>query len=244
MLKKMIRRLIGEHLVYRFLFDEGIRENVCRKAFFYNAFKALAFNGIDGDYVEFGCNGAMTFSSAYRESRRHNHKAHLWGFDSFQGLPARQGVEDEHPRWNEGALSTSLARFHELCSAKGIPRTDYTVVPGFYDETLAKSATMDKPQNIALAYIDCDMYSSTKTVLKFLMPRIKHGMIIAFDDYFCWSPTQPAGERRAMLEVLDSNTQWNLVPYMQFSWGGVSFYVENKNYAKSMRPDRQMVLKK
>ena len=62
-------------------------------------------------------------------------------------------------------------------------------------------APTDRPANIALAFIDCDMYSSTRSVLGFLMPRLKHGMIIAFDDYFCWiRRPQPSGERRAMLD--------------------------------------------
>ena len=51
-----------------------------------------------------------------------------------------------------------------------------------------------------MAYIDCNLYSSTVTVLEFLAPRLKHGMIVAFDDYFCWSPTQVSGERFALHE--------------------------------------------
>jgi hypothetical protein len=86
----------------------------------------------------------------------------------------------------------------------------------------------DAPVNIALAFIDCDMYSSTKSVLRFLMPRLKHGMIIAFDDYFCWSATQVSGERRAMLEAFGRNEKWQLLPYMQFGYHGQSFVVEDK----------------
>ncbi len=32
-----------------------VRERLCRREFFYNAFRALSFNGIGGDYAEFGC---------------------------------------------------------------------------------------------------------------------------------------------------------------------------------------------
>jgi hypothetical protein len=46
------------------------------------------------------------------------------------------------------------------------------------------------------------MYSSTRTVLSFLESRLKHGMIVAFDDYFCWSSTQISGERRAFVEFV------------------------------------------
>lgn len=127
----------------------------------------------------------------------------------------------------------SLDQFHDICAASGIPRSEYHVVPGFYDETLPAMSPTDEPKNIALAYIDCDLYSSTKTVLEFLMPRLKHGMIIAFDDYFCWSKSEISGERRAMLEFFTNNATWALVPYMQFGWGGNSFVVEDRRIAET-----------
>ena len=81
--------------------------------------------------------------------------------------------------------------------------------------------------------IDCDLYSSTKTVLEFLMPRLKHGMIIAFDDYFCWSATQISGERKAMMELFSKDCRWEMVPYMQFGWHGNSFVIEDKKISSS-----------
>ncbi len=181
------------------IFDVSMQDRVWKQQFFYNAFRALAFNRIDGDYAEFGCWSGSSFWLAHLESRRHGHNAHLWAFDSFQGL--RQG---------------------------GIPTSAYGVVPGFYHDTLDQMSAGDAPVNIALAFIDCDMYSSTKSVLRFLMPRLKHGMIIAFDDYFCWSATQVSGERRAMLEAFGRNEKWQLLPYMQFGYHGQSFVVEDK----------------
>ena len=89
----------------------------------------------------------------------------------------------------------------------------------------------DQPVNIALAYLDCDLYSSTCEVLKFLLPRLKHGMIVAFDDYFCWSAERPSGERQAMLEYLGDNDRWHLLPYVQFGWHGQSFVVEDRHLA-------------
>jgi hypothetical protein len=97
----------------------------------------------------------------------------------------------------------------------------------------------DAPINIALAYIDCDLYSSTKVVLQFLMPRLKHGMIIAFDDYFCWSTTQISGERMAMIESFSNNSQWELVPYIPFGWHGQSFVVEDKSLTNHIHSNSQ-----
>ena len=61
-----------------------------RREFLRKALMALEFNGITGDYAEFGCCGAMTFCIVHTilAKRRGDAKFHLWAFDSFQGLPA------------------------------------------------------------------------------------------------------------------------------------------------------------
>lgn len=222
-MKSMILKRVMEYA-----FNVPLRETLRRREFFFNAFKALSFNGIDGDYAEFGCYSGTTFALACHEAIRHRHKARLWAFDSFQGLPAPVETKDSHPVWVKGRMKTSLDQFHAICASNRIPRDAYSVVPGFYDETLTTMSPTDAPTNVALVYIDCDLYSSTKTVLDFLKPRMKHGMIVAFDDYFCWSASQISGERMAMLEFASENTEWELVPYMQFGWHGQSFVVEGK----------------
>ncbi len=203
-------------------------EETYRREFFQRAFRAVAFNGISGDYAEFGCWSGTTFKLAYRESRRFGYPCKMWAFDSFQGLPAPKGPFDEHPIWVAGNMNMSLDRFHEVCAANRIPRSAYETVPGFYERTLANPAAPGLPTDISLAFIDCDLYSSASAVLRFLMPRLKHGMILAFDDYFCWSSNQVSGERRASLELLGSHPRWGLVSYVQFGWAGMSFVVEDK----------------
>jgi O-methyltransferase len=207
-------------------------EHAIRKEFLWSAFTALKFNGITGDYVEFGCCGANTFCMAYKiatSSRLHGSfgPIHFWAFDSFQGFPARSGEADEHPLWNQGDMSFPLDQFHEICRFRGVPRDAYTVVPGYYNESLTRSGE-PRPEKIGLAYIDCDMYSSTKDVLQFLMPRLQHGMILAFDDYFCYSSDRISGERLAATEVFANDPTWKLYPYIQFGWHGMSFIVEHK----------------
>lgn len=196
-----------------------------KRTFFWSAVRALDFNGIDGDYCEFGCHTAMTFRLAFDQFNQRTIKRHLWAFDSFKGLPAAVNSLDNHPSWIEGTMSTEEYTFHKTCKEHGIPRTAYSVVNGFYDDTL-NNPNLTLPTNIAFVYIDCDLYSSTKTVLEFLTPRLKHGMIIAFDDYFCMSSDQLSGERRAMLEILCSDKNWNFIRYRDFGWAGASFIVE------------------
>ena len=197
-----------------------------RRAFFWNAFKVLDYNGIDGDYAEFGSHSGMTFRLAFDQMRQWNTRRHLWAFDSFQGLPEASSPLDSHPHWKQGAMATPVEAFHQICRAHRIPRDMYTVVPGFYEDTLTPMPDDAPPTNIALAYIDCDLYSSTKTVLTFLAPRLKHGMILAFDDYFCWSAEQISGERKALLEMLAREKKWNLVRYRDYGFEATSFVVE------------------
>ena len=92
----------------------------------------------------------------------------IYGFDSFEGLP-----EDWHQESKE------------VYSTRGkIPKvpTHVTLIPGWFDKTLP--LFLEKHQeNVALINIDCDIYSSTKTVLDLLRAHIKKGTIIIFDEY-------------------------------------------------------------
>ena len=229
LLQNRISELEGQMNARPFIADIKFQERLDREAFFYKVFRALSFNAIKGDYVEFGCHGGTTFSLAYHSAQLHKHKAHLWAFDSFQGFPKQRDEEDDHPKWVEGRMSTSLQKFTDLCDERGLPRDAYTVVPGFYSDSLPALKQDEAPDNIALVYIDCDLYSSTQDVLKFLQPRLKHGMVIALDDYYCWSETQAAGERVALEEFMEENPGWELIPYLQFGWHGLAFVLHSKD---------------
>jgi hypothetical protein len=223
MLLRYLKERVYDFLVSQIIFRPGLREIYDRHEFFYNAFRSLSCNSISGDYAEFGCYRGETFALAYTEAKRRGHPAKLWAFDSFEGLPAPKDELDDHPVWVAGSMATSLDQFHDIMRRRGVPRGRYAVVPGFYEDTLP---LMDQPRDIALAYVDCDMYSSARDVLGFLKSRLKQGMIIAFDDYFCMSASQISGERRALAEVLEDDPHWRLVPFMRYSFAGQAFIVE------------------
>jgi len=197
-----------------------------RKEFFRRALWYLAFNGIEGDYVEFGSHGAVTFRLAWAASRLTGRKRHQWAFDSFQGLPPVRDERDRHPMWVEGWMESTEEVFRSLCARGGLPADAYTTVPGFYSETLASNHSGRRPERIAMAYIDCDLYSSTREVLAFLEPYLRTGVLVAFDDYFCFGDGTVSGEKAALDEFLASRSSWRLVPYVQFGWHGMSFVVE------------------
>jgi O-methyltransferase len=201
-----------------------------RRSWYWDACVALHINGITGDYVEFGSWGGNTMRCAYQGMVDSGRVRPMWAFDSFQGLPPATDERDQHPGWQPGSEhgQGGVEAFHADCDRHGIPREAYTAVEGYYDATLPAIGD-GAPWDIAAAYIDCNMYSSAVTVLEFLRPRLKHGMILAFDDYYCWSSTQSSGERRAVAEFFRDNKDWSLVPFFRLRWLGMAFMVESKS---------------
>jgi hypothetical protein len=195
--------------------------------FYWDAAVALAINGISGDYAEFGSAGAHTLGMAHDAFRDAGVERHLWAFDSFAGLPPSTDPRDQHAAFAPDFGSGGIQQFHADCADHGVPAEAYTTVEGYYDQTLPALGTGGAPLDIALAYVDCNLYTSTVSVLEFLKSRLKHGMIIAFDDYYCWSPTQLSGERAAVHEFLREHPEWNFHPYKEIHWAGCSFVVEN-----------------
>jgi hypothetical protein len=76
-----------------------------------------------------------------------------------------------------------------------------TIIPGFYDQSLNTPASQNYCPDVSLSYIDCDMYDSILSVFQFLKPRLKHGMIIVLDDYYCFWAEGISGEPVALLEM-------------------------------------------
>ena len=206
-----------------------------REDFLRRAVKMVSFNEISGDYAEFGCCGAMTFTLVHKHARRYRAPRHQWAFDSFAGLPP-PSEGDTHPSWSGGDLAMSEASFRAECRRLGIGEEEMTVVPGYYEETIGKPDYPGRlPDDIAFAYIDCDLYSSTATVLAFLRPRLKHGMVIAFDDYYLYDPNNLSGERAAFLEFEASVERFVFTPYHPYAWGGMSYIVEDRELVERHR---------
>jgi hypothetical protein len=196
--------------------------------FFWDAFTAVSVNSISGDYVEFGSWGCNTLQHAYHASQGFGQERHYWAFDSFRGLPHSDHPHDQHPVLAPGGLGQGgVDAFHTTCAGFSVPREAYTAVEGYFEDTLPPLGTTGEPRDIAVAYIDCNMYSSTVTVFEFLAPRLKPGMIVGFDDYYLYSADSGvSGEREALNEFLRTHPQWYFHRFKDIHWGGVSFVVE------------------
>jgi Methyltransferase domain len=93
------------------------------------------------------------------------------GFDSFEGLP-----EDWQGPYVKGA-------FHMGGKLPRV-RPNVRLHAGWSSETLPLFAKEYPTESIAFMHVDCDLYSSTKTVFDHLGERLRPGSVIVFDEYF------------------------------------------------------------
>jgi len=200
---------------------------------------ALAFayahsEEIDGDYAEFGVWQGRTFVEAWRIGTRIGGGRRYLAFDSFAGLPESEGIDDTG-RFESGEFSFSRQSFEARMRRARIPAADVEIVEGFYDQTLAAENALPVAP-IAIAWIDCDLYSSTVPVLEFLEPRLSQGAIVLFDDWFCFKGDPSKGEAKATAEWLERNPAISLVPWRQFNWAGQAFILRRANGEPAAAP--------
>ena len=135
----------------------------------------------DGLWLEFGVARGRTINhiAALRDLP-------IYGFNSFEGLPEawRTGFE-------KGALSAKLPT---------VPN-NVTLVKGWFADTLP-SFLADHAGRVSFLHIDCDLYSSTKTIFDLLTPRLSNGCVIVFDEYWNY-PGWQHHERKAFAEFTD-----------------------------------------
>jgi len=94
--------------------------------------------------------------------------AQVHGFDSFEGLPEAWGTEARGSYSTQGAM----------------PRVpgDVKLHRGWFADSLP-TFLRSHPGPVRFMNVDCDIYSSTRHVLKLLADRIVRGTVIAFDEY-------------------------------------------------------------
>ena len=95
--------------------------------------------------------------------------ADIHGFDSFEGLP-----ED----WTHVLRGT----FGDIAGALPDVPPSVTLHKGWFDDTLPDWLTSNGDRPIALLRIDCDIYSSTKTIFDTVGHLLVPGSFVLFDE--------------------------------------------------------------
>jgi Methyltransferase domain len=119
----------------------------------------------DGLFLEFGVWSGRTINYI---AERHDGLVH--GFDSFEGLP-----EDWAMQYRRGDFATN-GRLPAV-------RSNVRLHVGWFDQTLPRFLN-EHNAPVAFMHVDCDLYSSTRTIFELLGDRIAPGTVIVFDEYF------------------------------------------------------------
>ena len=127
--------------------------------------KALSAVKLRGLFLEFGVADGTTINLIAK-----NIDVTIHGFDSFLGLPEywRDGIQ-------AGTWSTNGKLPEVLPNVR--------LHPGWFHETVPQFA-ISQPEPIAFMHVDCDLYSSAKTVFESMGPMVVTGTVIVFDQYF------------------------------------------------------------
>ena len=225
------RNFLSRSWVLRILEATGaFSENkFAKRGMISQAFSFAGANVVAGDYFEFGLARGESFLIAHRMRRRYRlDQMKLFGFDSFEGLP-----EIDDPRdnvWSMGQYACSEDELRKILRRGGMRPNEYELIKGYYDRSL--SAELHERlagRRAAIAYIDCDLYSSTKLVLNFLSPYLVNGSIVCFDDYYCYKGNPDQGQQKALSEFLQNNSEFVFIPWRDYFPLGKSFIVRRRD---------------
>jgi O-methyltransferase len=151
-------------------------------------------NALPGDVAELGVYRGGTARVLSRTCP--TKQIHL--FDTFEGMPEVDPDRDVHEAGD--FADTSLEAVQEFLS--DCPNVRFH--QGFFPGTAAGL----EDERFSLAYIDADIYQSTRDALTFFYPRMVIGGVMVFDDYE-W-PRCP-GVRQAIDEFLADKSERQIV---------------------------------
>ncbi len=173
---------------------ENLKKAICITN--YEEFLTYAVDNITikGNALEFGV--FTGYSINFMSSKREDMK--FYGFDSFEGLPEV---------W-EGYHSFDFNMNGNMPKVNA----NVTLIKGWFDQSLP-IYTKEHHKNIALLHVDCDLYSSTKTIFEYLAPYIVKDTLIIFDEFFNY-PNYEEHEMKAFLEFTkEHNIQYEYIAY-------------------------------
>ncbi|CAN5843557.1 hypothetical protein BH24ACT5_BH24ACT5_31860 [soil metagenome] len=157
-------------------------------------------------YLEFGVHegASMRFFS---ERLRHA-EARLHGFDSFEGLPEHWNAQNPQGHFDTDGRAPTLED----------DRAEFHV--GWFEQTLSEFV-LDR-RGPLLVNIDCDLYSSTMTVLTTIGPSLEAGDLVYFDEF-----ADICHEYRACKEYVSATGIELAVIARSGTWNNVLFRVQS-----------------
>jgi len=156
-MKKRTNKLMGSTLLSPRKF-ELLREH------------SIAVNEIEGDVIEVGLFRGGSFAMLCEV----NPSKHVYGFDTFEGLPQQSPEDNKHVK---GEFSNTSKEIVENLVKEF---NNYTIQKGRFPQDLKISFNEKK---FSFVHIDVDLYQEHINILNFIYDKVSNGGRIVFDDY-------------------------------------------------------------
>jgi hypothetical protein len=196
----------GHQILNFYPMDKDYRDSSTARALVTKYFAEAKALNTDAAVLKFGSD-AVTLRGAYLEMgvctgrtinfiAALNPEQHIWGFDSFDGLPEE---------WTRTDLTFPQGSFRVNTEGWMPPVLhNVSLVKGMFHETLPQfKSEILKSTPIAFLHVDCDIYASAKETFDQLANNIVPGTVIVFDEFYNY-PEAAEHEFKAFQEFLDS----------------------------------------
>jgi Methyltransferase domain len=197
LLRRMARLIPGEYLKTAFYLNCIDRpRRTLRDAMFafyrydhvYQVLREVAQTGSGRlSVLEFGTSDGYSFVKLLYATRylRLEKRVSVHTFDSFEGMPPSTDARDRNwasgDDWAPGQFRGDYQGLQQYCSQR---YSNFEIHRGYFEDSINSSflESLDSEPPV-LIWIDCDYYSSARTILTRLIDRIPNGAVIYFDEF-------------------------------------------------------------
>lgn len=148
---------------------------------------------VEGDFVELGCYKGDTSILLQKLLLKNGFDHRLFLYDSFEGLPerTREDASVAGDGFKKGELLVTKKEVVLKFKKAGLPVPK--IKKAFFEDldsgsrlpngSINPAHPGDLPEKIAFAFLDGDLYSSIKTSLDLVLPRLSKDAILLVHDY-------------------------------------------------------------
>jgi O-methyltransferase len=154
------------------------------------------------DYIEFGVSHGESISW-WVDHNKHPETTFV-GFDSFAGLPEKWHT------WGEGSFTTGG-------KIPAIEDSRCKFVKGFFNTTVPAWIDGNDFSRRTVVHLDADLYTSTLLALTQLLPKLKSGSILIFDQF-----ADPLHEYRAYCDAMAAYRRTSTALVRDATWAHIA----------------------
>mgnify|MGYP001177171110 FL=1 len=218
--RRLFEKVLGGGIVY---FDHFSRSDIMRQSAEY-----LLTNKIEGDYLHFGVGSGGDFISSYKCFNKQLISCHYYLFDSFQGNPTPG--DDFGGKYKKGAYTYSKENLLKQLKAEKISPSQYTITEGYFNKLSTEELKQSLPlEKAAIVVLDCDLYESTTSALKVVLPYLQPGALLLVGEYFNYGGDATRGMRKALQEFLDNpEIGFKFIDWKPYGVSGKALIIQTK----------------